>query len=66
MKDSVILVTNNGMGTADLALRRKLAAKYFELLLVCSTCIDYFGIRDAVEVGIIGGMPDIMGALKVC
>lgn len=102
MKDSIILVTNNGMGTADLALRHKLAAKYFELLLqnnelpaaicfytdgvhltvsgspildqlktleargvrliVCSTCIDYFDIRDKVQVGIIGGMPDIIEA----
>jgi len=33
MKDTVILVTNNGMGKADLALQHKLAAKYFELLL---------------------------------
>jgi intracellular sulfur oxidation DsrE/DsrF family protein len=33
MKDSIILVTNNGMGKADLALQQKLAAKYFELLL---------------------------------
>jgi len=33
MKDSIILVPNNGMGTADIALQHKLAAKYFELLL---------------------------------
>jgi sulfur relay (sulfurtransferase) complex TusBCD TusD component (DsrE family) len=102
MKDSIILVTNNGMGKADLALQQKLAVKYFELLLqnnelpaaicfytdgvhltvsgspildqikaleakgvrliVCSTCIDYFGIRDQIQVGIIGGMPDIIEA----
>ena len=102
MKDSIILVTNNGMGTADLTLQHKLATKYFELLLqnnelpaaicfytdgvhltvsgspildqlktleargvrliVCSTCIDYFDIRDKVQVGIMGGMPDIIEA----
>ena len=33
MKDTIILVTNNGMGKADLALQHKLAAKYFELLM---------------------------------
>jgi sulfur relay (sulfurtransferase) complex TusBCD TusD component (DsrE family) len=102
MKDSIILVTNNGMGTADLALQHKLAIKYFELLtqnnelpsavcfytdgvkltvidspvldqlkvletkgvrlLICSTCLDYFGIKDKVQVGIISGMPDIIEA----
>jgi sulfur relay (sulfurtransferase) complex TusBCD TusD component (DsrE family) len=102
MNDSIILVTSNGMGTADLALQHKLAVKYFELLsqnkelpsaicfytdgvkltvtdspvldqlkaleakgvrlIICSTCLDYFGIRDKVQVGIIGGMPDIIEA----
>lgn len=102
MKDAVILVTNNGMGNADLALRHKLIAKYFQLLLqndslpaalcfytdgvqlvvagspvlaelkaleakgarliVCSTCLDYFGIADRVQVGIVGGMTDILEA----
>lgn len=102
MKDSIILVTNNGMGIADLPLQHKLAAKYFELLLqnnelpaaicfytdgvnltvtdspvldqlkaleakgvrliTCSTCLDYFGIREDLQVGIIGGMPDIIEA----
>ena len=102
MKNSVILVTNNGMGKSDLPLQHKLAAKYFELLLqnkelpaaicfytdgvhltvngspvleqlralesqgvrliLCSTCLDHFGITDKVQVGIIGGMPDIIEA----
>ena len=102
MIDSVILVTNNGLGKADLALQHKLAAKYFELLLqnhelpaaicfytdgvnltvtdspvldqlksletkgvrliICSTCLDYYGIKDKVQVGIVGGMPDIIEA----
>jgi hypothetical protein len=29
-------------------------------LIICSTCLDYFDIRDDVQVGIIGGMPDII------
>ena len=33
MKDAIILITNNGIGKADLALQHKLAAKYFELLM---------------------------------
>ena len=32
MKDTVILVTNNGMGNAEPALQHKLAAKYFEII----------------------------------
>ena len=31
-------------------------------LIICSTCLDYFDIRDDVQVGIIGGMPDIIEA----
>jgi intracellular sulfur oxidation DsrE/DsrF family protein len=102
MNDGIILVTSNGMGTADLALQHKLAIKYFELLsqnkelpsaicfytdgvkltvtdspvldqlktletkgvrlIICSTCLDYFRIKDKVQVGIIGGMPDIIEA----
>ena len=33
MKDTIILVTNDGVGKADIPLQHKLAAKYFELLL---------------------------------
>jgi sulfur relay (sulfurtransferase) complex TusBCD TusD component (DsrE family) len=102
MKDTVILVTDNGMGNADLALQQKLIAKYFQLLLqnenlpaaicfytngvhltvagspvieelkaleekgvrliICSTCLDYFGVTQQVQVGIVGGLPDIIEA----
>jgi sulfur relay (sulfurtransferase) complex TusBCD TusD component (DsrE family) len=102
MKDTVILVTNNGMGKADLALQHKLAAKYFELLMqnthlpaaicfytegvkltladspvfeqlkaleeksvrliVCSTCLDFYGLNGQAQVGIVGGMTDILEA----
>ena len=33
-------------------------------LILCSTCLGYFGLRDKVQVGIIGGMPDIIEALN--
>ncbi|RME89191.1 MAG: hypothetical protein D6785_00105 [Planctomycetota bacterium] len=32
-------------------------------LIACKTCLDYFNILDKVEVGIVGGMPDIISAL---
>ncbi|PIY51156.1 MAG: hypothetical protein COZ06_05655 [Armatimonadetes bacterium CG_4_10_14_3_um_filter_66_18] len=102
MKDTVILVTNNGMGKADEPLQQTLFGKYTELLLqhkklpaalcfytegvrlvcndspvldnlraleargvrliVCSTCLDYFHLADKVQVGIVGGMGDILEA----
>lgn len=31
-------------------------------LIICSTCLDYFGLREKVRVGTIGGMPDILEA----
>ena len=102
MKDTVILVTNNGMGKGDPALQHKLAAKYFELLaqnthlpaaicfytdgvklavtgspvieqlkalevngvhiILCSTCLDFYGFSKEVQVGIVGGMTDIIEA----
>jgi hypothetical protein len=102
MKDTIILVTNNGMGKADPALQHKLAVKYFELLMqntnlpaaicfytegvkltvtgspvieqlkalevkgvrliICSTCLDFYSLSDQIQVGIIGGMSDIIEA----
>lgn len=32
-------------------------------LVLCQTCLDYFGLRDKVQVGIVGGMGDIMTAM---
>jgi predicted peroxiredoxin len=29
-------------------------------LILCSTCLDYFGLKDQVEVGIVGSMADIL------
>ncbi len=31
-------------------------------LIVCSTCINYYGLADKVQIGIVGGMPDIIEA----
>jgi intracellular sulfur oxidation DsrE/DsrF family protein len=33
-------------------------------LVICQTCLDYFGLRDQVRVGIIGGMGDIVAAMN--
>jgi hypothetical protein len=31
-------------------------------LIVCSTCLNYFNLTDKVQVGIVGGMGDILEA----
>ncbi len=31
-------------------------------LILCSTCLNYFGLLDKVRVGIVGGMTDILTA----
>jgi intracellular sulfur oxidation DsrE/DsrF family protein len=31
-------------------------------LIVCSTCLNYYGLTDKVKIGIIGGMADILEA----
>ena len=100
--DTVILVTRNGMGSAEPALQLKLINTYFKLLdesntlpaaicfytdgvklaasgspvidilktletkgvrlILCSTCLGYFNLTDQVQVGIVGGMADIIEA----
>lgn len=102
MKNTVILITNNGIGKADEKLQQLLAGKYLELLaqnrslpaaicfytegvrlvcegspviaqlrelesqgvrlIVCSTCLNYFGLTEKLQVGIVGGMGDIIEA----
>jgi sulfur relay (sulfurtransferase) complex TusBCD TusD component (DsrE family) len=32
-------------------------------LVLCQTCLDFFGLADQVEVGVVGGMGDILEAL---
>jgi intracellular sulfur oxidation DsrE/DsrF family protein len=100
--DTIILVTKEGMGSADVTLQHKLLDTYLNLLLenqtlpaaicfytegvklvvegspfldrlsqieqkgvrliICSTCLNYFGISEKVQVGIVGGMSDILEA----
>ncbi len=102
MKNTVILVTSNGMGNADEKLQQLLFTKYLELLshneslpaamcfyaegvklvcegspvieslrdleskgvhlIVCTTCLNYFGLMEKVQTGIVGGMGDILEA----
>ena len=31
-------------------------------LIICKTCLDYFGLREKLRVGIVGGMGDIIAA----
>ncbi len=54
MKDTVLLVTHNGMGSADEVLPKMLIAKYFELLwlqpdLPAAICLYTDGVKLACE-----------------
>lgn len=100
--NAIILITREGMGSAEVALQHKLLDTYLRLLLennslpaalcfytdgvkmvvegspllerlsqieqtgvrliICSTCLNYFGLTEKVRVGIVGGMPDILEA----
>jgi hypothetical protein len=102
VKNTVVLVTNNGMGKADEELQLILFGKYVELiqqngelpaalcfytdgvklvcegspvieklrelesknvrLIVCSTCLNHFNLQNKIQVGIVGGMGDIIEA----
>ncbi len=42
---------------------KQLESKGVELVL-CKTCLDYFGLGERVEAGIVGGMPDIIEAMS--
>ena len=100
--NAVILITREGMGSADPALQHKLLGTYLNLLMenetlpasicfytdgvrlvvegsphlerlsqiekkgvrliICSTCLNHFGLTEKVRVGIVGGMADILEA----
>lgn len=49
-------------GSPVLEPLQRLEAQGVEII-VCSTCLNYFGLTDKVRVGIVGGMPDILEAL---
>lgn len=42
---------------------KSLEAKGVRLIL-CSTCLNYYGLIDQVQAGIVGGMPDILEAQR--
>jgi sulfur relay (sulfurtransferase) complex TusBCD TusD component (DsrE family) len=50
-------------GSPALEHLKALQARGVELIL-CSTCLGYFSLTDQVEVGIAGGMPDILEAMQ--
>ena len=50
-------------GSLVLEALRRLEAAGVELVL-CKTCLDYFGLAGQVEVGVVGGMGDILEALS--
>jgi selenium metabolism protein YedF len=100
--NTIILISKNGMGSADLALQLKLIGTYLKLLnehdylpaaicfytegvklavegspvievlkaleakgvrlILCGTCLNYFDLHEKVQVGIVGGMTDIIEA----
>ncbi len=49
-------------GSPVLDLLARLEASGVELVL-CKTCLDYFGLADSVRVGVVGGMGDIIEAM---
>ena len=51
-------------GSPVLASLQSLETKGVRLIL-CSTCLDYFGLADKVQVGIVGGMTDILEAQRL-
>lgn len=50
-------------GSPVVDLLEVLEKKGVELVL-CKTCLDFFGLTDRVAVGVVGGMPDIIEAMQ--
>ena len=50
-------------GSPVLEQLRAMQARGVEMIL-CQTCLDYFGLREKVAVGIVGGMTDITEAMQ--
>ena len=46
-------------GSPVLDLLQSLEAKGVRLI-ICSTCLQYYGLTEKVKVGIVGGMGDIL------
>jgi len=65
---SVICFYTNGVhlvvdGSPVIDTLKSLEAKGVHIIL-CSTCLNYFNLADQVQVGIIGGMADILEAQR--
>ncbi len=56
--EGVKMVTDGSPVLGELAALEKKGVR----LIVCSTCLDYFGLADKIRIGIIGGMTDILEA----
>jgi len=65
---AVICFYGNGVklvvdGSPVIAALKSLEGKGVRLI-VCSTCLNYYNLTDRVQVGIVGGMPDIIEAQR--
>jgi sulfur relay (sulfurtransferase) complex TusBCD TusD component (DsrE family) len=56
--EGVKMVVESSLVLEHLLVLEKRGAR----LIVCSTCITYYGLADKVRIGIIGGMTDILEA----
>jgi len=65
---AVICFFGNGVklvveGSPVIATLKSLEGKGVRLI-VCSTCLNYYNLTDLIQVGIVGGMPDIIEAQR--
>ena len=63
-----VLFINNGVhlttaGSEEIVTLKELEAKGVEIIS-CGTCLDFYGKLDALEVGIVGNMLDIVDGLN--
>ncbi len=58
--DGVKLVVD---GSPFISLLKEFTLKGVHLI-VCSTCLSFYGLQDQVQVGIVGGMTDIIEAQR--
>lgn len=58
--EGVMLVCS---GSPVLEQLQQLETQGVELVL-CKTCLDFFGLADQVQVGVVGGMGDILETLQ--
>ena len=105
MKDTLVVIAREGMGSAEPAHQKKLVGTWLTLvleggdlpgaicfytdgvklavegspvieqlsrleekgvhLILCKTCLDFFGLAEKVRVGVVGGMGDILAAQAI-